>query len=253
VLDRRSRHLILQFALKDFKTRYTHSLLGYAWSVVNPLIFTMLYYLVFSRFMRFNVVNYPCYLLLGIALWSFFSEGSANGVAALLGRANIIAKVAMPRHVVVLAAVLNALITFVITLAIFGGMLWWTGTPVGWPLVTLPLFVVDLVVMTLAVGLLLSPLHVRFRDVGYLWGIALQILFWLTPIIYHETAIPVRWRWLITYNPMARLVLYSRQVVIYAQWPDWWGVMKTTVAIVAFLAVGWTTFSRLQARVAEYL
>ena len=83
-MDRQHWYLIVQLALKDFKIRYTHSVLGYAWSVLNPLIFSVIYYLVFSVFIRFQVANYPGYLLIGIVLWNFFSEGSANGVESLM-------------------------------------------------------------------------------------------------------------------------------------------------------------------------
>jgi ABC-type polysaccharide/polyol phosphate export permease len=248
----RETHLVLQFALKDFKIRYTHSLLGYAWSVLNPLVFSLIYFLVFSVFIRFDVPNYPGYLLLGIVLWNFFSEGSSNGVSSLLARAGILSKVALARHVVVLAAIVNALLTFAISLVILALLLWATGTPPRWTLVAFPLFVVDLVLLTLGVSLLLAPLHVRFHDVGYLWGIAVQIGFWLTPIIYQETMIPRRWQWLITYNPLARVILYSRQVVIYGVWPDWVGVTKTSVAAVIALVLGWASFQRLQPRLVEH-
>jgi ABC-type polysaccharide/polyol phosphate export permease len=70
---------VLQFAIKDFKIRYTHSLLGYAWSVLNPLLFFGIYYIVFSSFMKMDVPNYPAFLLLGVVLWNFFSEGTSNG------------------------------------------------------------------------------------------------------------------------------------------------------------------------------
>jgi ABC-type polysaccharide/polyol phosphate export permease len=252
MLDRQTRHLILQFALKDFKIRYTHSLLGYAWSVLNPLVFTMIYFLVFSRFIRFNVPNYQCYLLLGIALWNFFAEGSSNGIHSLLARSGILGKVAMPRHIVIDAAVLNAFFTLLISLLVLGVFLWWSNTSLGWPLLVLPLFLFDLVLLTLGAGFLLAPVQVRFRDVGYLWGVALQVLFWLTPIIYLENDIPSRWKWLVVYNPVARIILYSRQVVIYSTWPDWVGVLKTSIASAMAAIIGWAAFSRLQVRVAEY-
>ena len=89
----RSWQLILQFALKDFKIRYTHSVLGYAWSVLNPLVFALIYYFVFSVFVRFDIPNYPGFLLIGIVLWNFFSEGSSNGVGSLLARRRILTKV----------------------------------------------------------------------------------------------------------------------------------------------------------------
>jgi ABC-type polysaccharide/polyol phosphate export permease len=251
-MDSRDCRLILQFALKDFKIRYTHSLLGYAWSVLNPLIFSVIYYLVFSVFIRYDVPNYPGYLLLGIVLWSFFAEGSTNGVASLLARAGILGKVAMSRHVVVFAAILNALLTFAIGLVILAALLALTGTRPGWPLLAFPLLLADLLLMTAGVALLLAPLHVRFRDVGYLWGVAVQIGFWLTPIIYDPSMLPARWRWLVTYNPLGRIVLYSRQVVLYGTWPDWVGVGKTSLVAVGVALAGWVVFQRLQRRVVEY-
>jgi ABC-type polysaccharide/polyol phosphate export permease len=248
----RSWHLIVQFALKDFKIRYTHSVLGYAWSVLNPLIFALVYYFVFSVFVRFDIPNYPGFLLVGIVLWTFFSEGSSNGVGSLLARSAIITKVALPRYVVVCAAVLNAFITFAISLGILGGILLWSGTRLTLAAAACPLLLLDLVLLTLGIALFLSPLHVRFRDVGYLWGIALQIGFWLTPIIYQEVMIPPRWHWLMTYNPVARIILYTRQSVVYGVWPDWSGILKTSLVAVLVLAIGWAAFERQQARLVEH-
>jgi ABC-type polysaccharide/polyol phosphate export permease len=246
-----SWQLIVQFALKDFKIRYTHSVLGYAWSVLNPLVFALLYYFVFSVFVRFDVPNYPGFLLVGIVLWSFFAEGSMNGVGSLLARSGIISKVSMPRHVVVCAAILNALITCAISLTILGILLWWTGTRLTIAAIAFPVLMFDLVLLTLGVALFLAPLHVRFHDVGYLWGLAVQVGFWLTPIIYQEVMIPERWHWLMTYNPVARIILYTRQSVIYGVWPDWAGILKTSLVAVIVLAVGWATFQRQQARLVE--
>jgi len=251
-MERQRWYLILQFALKDFKIRYTHSVLGYAWSVVNPLIFSLIYYLVFSVFIRFDVPNYPGYLLLGIVLWSFFSEGTANGVGSLLARANIITKVAMPRQVVVYAAVLNALLTFVISLVVLGLLLRVTGTPASWAMLSFPVLVLDLVLLTLGVSLLLSPLHVRYHDVGYLWGIAVQVGFWLTPVIYQETMVPARWRWLVRVNPMARIIQQSRRAVIYGLWPEWRSVAETSIGVLVLLAIGARVFQRLQPRLVEH-
>lgn len=251
-MTRHDWDLTVQFALKDFKIRYTHSVLGYAWSVLNPLIFSLTYFLVFSVFIRFDVPNYPGYLLLGIVLWSFFSEGSGNGIGSLLARGAMLTKVAMPRHVIVFAAILNALMTFAINLVILSVLLALTGTRPGWPLVAFPLLLVDLVLITLGVSLLLAPLHVRFHDIGYLWGIAVQLGFWLTPIIYSEAMVPQHWHWLVKYNPLAQVLRFSRQVVIYAQWPDWVGMTKTTLVAMAVVTLGWFTFRRVQPRLAEH-
>lgn len=249
---RRYRYLMVQFALKDFKIRYTHSVLGYAWSVLNPLVFALVYYLVFSVFVRFDVPNYPGYLLLGIMMWNFFSEGSSNGVNSLLSQASIVTKVNLPREVIVYAAVLNALMTFAITLGILLVLLRLTGTPVTLPWTSFPIVLADLVVLTLGISLLLSPLQVRYHDIGYLWGVAMQIGFWLTPIIYSDFMLPERWRWMLRLNPMARIIGAAREAVIYGRWPDGPALVRTTVVSVAILIVGSVVFRRLQARLVEH-
>ncbi|HJQ85351.1 MAG TPA: ABC transporter permease [Candidatus Binatia bacterium] len=251
-MDRRYWDLTLQLAVKDFKIRYTHSLLGYAWSVLNPLVFSLIYYLVFSVFVRFEVPNYPGYLLLGIVLWSFFAEGSSNGVVSLLARAGLLTKAALPRQLVVYAAVLNALMTFGISLLVLAVMLRVTGTTPSWSMLAFPVLLLDLVVLTLGVALLLAPLHVRYHDVGYLWGLTVQIGFWLTPVIYWERIVPDRWRWLMQYNPMARIIEHSRQAVLYETFPDWAAMLRTTIMAAFVLLAGTLVFRRLQARVVEY-
>jgi ABC-type polysaccharide/polyol phosphate export permease len=251
-MDRRYWHLVVQMALKDFKIRYTHSALGYAWSVLNPLIFSLVYFLVFSVFIRFDVPFYAAYLLLGIVLWTFFAEGSTHGVGSLLARASLVTKVAFPRQVVVYAAVLNALMTFAISLLVLAVILLATGTPVHRPVLAFPILLANLIALTLGVSLLLAPLHVRYRDVGYLWGVAVQLGFWLTPVIYRENVVPEGWRWLLKYNPMARIIEHSRQVVILGLWPDWAAVGRTSLMVALVLLVGAATFQRLQARLVEH-
>jgi ABC-type polysaccharide/polyol phosphate export permease len=251
-MDRRDWDLIVQFALKDFKIRYTHSMLGYAWSVINPLLFSLIYFLVFSVFIRFQAPNYAGYLLLGVVMWNFFAEGSGNGVGSLLAHSGILSKVSMPRHVPVLAAILNALMTFLISVAVLAILLWLTGTPLYWTALAFPLDILNMVILTIGISLLLSPLHVRYHDVGYLWGLVVQIGFWLTPIIYVETVVPESWRWLVMYNPMARIVTESRQLVIYGVWPGLGTLLKTTFSTMLVFAAGVFTFRRLQARIVEH-
>jgi len=255
---RRSRRsgygwLVLQFALKDFKIRYTHSALGYLWSVINPVIFFALYYVVFTVFMRFNIPKYPAFLLLGVVIWNFFSEGSAHGTGSLLARGDILSKMVLPREVVVYSALLSAALTFVINLLVLVVVLWVMGSPLRPPAVCFPLLLLDLVALTLGVSLLLSPIYVRFRDIGYLWGIVLQAGFWVTPILYSELMVPEKWRWLVWCNPIGRIITDSRRAVVYGLWPGGRGLLITTVYSLGICILGALVFRRLQGRVVEYL
>ena len=253
-MDRRFWHLVVQFALKDFKIRYTHSVLGYAWSVLQPLVFSVVYYFVFTTFLHFDAHNFPGYLLLGMMLWAFFSEGSANGIGSLLARAGIIAKVPLPREAIVYAAILNALIGLAINLVILGILLSVAGMQVvSWPLVTFPIALLDLILLTTGLSLLLAPLHVRYHDVGYLWTVLLQIGFWLTPILYFDRLIPERYRWILTVNPMTRIITQSREAVVYQGWPDGVAMLQTFLFTGFVMVAGWWTFRRMQARLVEHI
>lgn len=245
--------LVIQFALKDFKVRYTHSVLGYAWSVLNPLMFFVIYYVVFSVFMNFDIPNYPGFLLLGVTLWNFFSEGTSNGAGALLARAGLLSKMVVPRQIIVYSALLSAGLTFVINLVVLMILLRVTGTPLTVTALWFPLLLLDLVLLTLGTALLLAPLYVRFRDVGYLWNIVLQVGFWLTPIIYLDIMIPERWRWIVWINPVGRIIGDSRRALIYGWWPGTRGLILTTLMSVGVCVAGYTVFRRLQARVTEHL
>ena len=245
--------LVLQFALKDFKIRYTHSTLGYAWSVLNPLLFFLIYYFVFTTFMRFDVPNYPGFLLLGVALWNFFSEGTTNGAGALLARADMLTKTVVPRQIMVYSALMSAALTFIINLGVLMIVLEVTGTPLGLPALLFPLLLIDLALLTLGAALFLAPLYVRYRDVGYLWSIALQIGFWLTPIIYLDVMMPERWRWIVWVNPVGRIIGDSRRALIYGWWPAPRGLVLTTVMSIAVCALGYGVFRRMQGRLVEHL
>ncbi len=252
---RRSNYgsLILQFALKDFKIRYTHSVLGYTWSVINPVIFFGLYYIVATNFLSVEIPKYPAFLLLSVVMWNFFFEGSSHGVGSLLARADVLSKMVMPREVVVYSALLSAGLTFVINLLVLVVLLWATGTDIQRSVMFFPLMLANLIALTLGVSLLLSPIYVRFHDIGYLWNIVLQVGFWMTPILYSELNVPEKWRWIVWWNPVARILVDSRRSLVYGLYPGTRGVLITTLYSFFILGLGVLVFRRLQAKVADYL
>lgn len=244
--------LVLQFAVKDFKIRYTHSLLGYGWSVLNPLLFFAIYYVVFSYFMKLDVPNYPGFLLLGVVLWNFFSEGTSNGAGALLARADLLSKTVLPRQVMVYSALAAAGLTFIINLAILFLMLPLTGTRLTLTAICFPLLLADLFLLTLGFSLLLAPLYVRYRDVGYLWNIVLSVGFWLTPIIYLDLMVPAKWRWIVWINPVGRIIGDSRRALIYGWWPGGRGLVITTAMSIGIYLFGRWVFQRRQHKLVEH-
>ena len=182
-----------------------------------------------------------------------FAEGTAHGTGALLARGDILAKIVLPREIVVYSALLSAGLTFVINLAVLLLVIGVTGTALHLPAICGLLLLVDLIALTLGIALLLAPLYVRFRDIGYLWGIVLQVGFWATPIFYSELMVPESWRWLLWCNPVARIISDGRRAVVYGVWPGTRGLIITTAYSLGICLGGALAFRRLQARIVEYL
>jgi len=251
-MSRHYLHLIVQLAVKEFKIRYSNSVLGYAWSVLHPLLFFAIYYLVFSVFARFDVPNYPAYLLIGVVAWNFFGESSTHGVFSLLTHGNLLTKAPIPAQVFVLAAVLHTLLAFVIDMLVVVAALAATGTHLTPTALAAPGLILNMTLLTLGLSLLLAPVHLQYHDVGHLWRVVLQLWFWLTPIVYPATFVPEHWRWIVVCNPMAWIIGDLRDALVYGRWPGSQTVLASSVLALVVLGLGMLSFQRLRPRLAEY-
>ena len=179
-------NLTWTLAVTDFKLRYFGSILGYVWSLVRPLMFFGVLYVVFTKVFRLGagVYGYPLYLLTGIMFWTFFVEATSGCVTCLVGREGLLRKMRFPRLVVPVAVVLTALFNLatnfvaVLVFALASGHM----PRVTW--LELPVLVALLATFAFGLGMVLSVLYVRFRDIAPIWDVTSQILFYLTPIIW---------------------------------------------------------------------
>lgn len=178
------REILLNLVRKELKVKYTASVLGAVWSVLNPVVFLAVFTFV-SKVLGNNMDNYPVFLLSGLLAWNVFSVSLNAGPQSLISNANLVKKVYFPREVLPLSTVGVALFDFVLQSAVFFLFILATGT--GFELSVLWLYVpafVAMIVFTTAVTLLVSALNVRYRDVQHLIGLGLLVWFWLTPIVY---------------------------------------------------------------------
>src|SRR3954447_8200803 len=179
-------------ASAEFKLKYAGSALGYVWSVAKPLaLFTMLY-LVFGRVFHLGGVSkyYPLSLLIGIVLFNFLSDATVLGMNSIVARESLLRKMSFPRLVIPMAATLTAGITFSVNLTVIAGFIAWNQiAPRPEWLVLIPLLL-ELYLYALGVALILTTLFVRFRDVGQVWELVLQLLFYASPIIYPVGYLP---------------------------------------------------------------
>jgi len=246
--------LIKQLAITDFKLRYNGSVLGYLWSLLNPLLMFGVLYLVFSVFMRFgNIENYQLYLLLGIMLWGYFSEATSNGMSAIMYKSSLISKIYFPKWIIIVASNLTSILTLILNLIVFIIFYIISGTTLtitGWAFI---LIVIQLVLLSFGVSLFLSAFYLKFRDLQHLWSVAIQIGFWLTPIIYPLSQIPEKYRQLLFINPMARIIEDSRNVLIYGGLPTLKHSLITFGMVFFFLILGWIVFNKRCDKFAEEL
>jgi ABC-2 type transport system permease protein len=201
----------------EFKLKYSGSALGYVWSVVKPLALFALLYAVFAHIFRLGTISnyYPVSLLMGIVLFTFFSDATQMGMWSLVARESLLRKLSFPRLVIPTAATMTAAITFGVNSVVVLVFVAWNGiVPRPSWLLIVPLLL-ELYVFILGIALILSTLFVRLRDIGQVWELALQLMFYASPIIYPIGFLPPALRHLAFVNPFTQVLQDIRAVVLY--------------------------------------
>ena len=260
---RRFTHLTWTIASTDFKLAYFGSALGYAWSLAQPLLLFGVLYVVFSQVFDIGdgVKNYPVLLLFNIVLVSFFQEATGNCVKIVVIRENLVRKMHFPRLVIPLSTVLTSSFNLVLNmLAVFVFLVaFGVGPEITWLL--LPILLVLLVAFTAGVGMLLSVLYVRYRDIAPIWGLLSTVLFYGSPVLYPIEKVPESFRAVVLANPLAAILQQGRHWVVdpsapnvnvAAGHPGWWWLVPTAIAL-ATIALGYWLFNREAPRIAEEL
>jgi len=249
-------------AVTDYKLRFYGSVLGYVWTLARPFLFFAVIYFVFTEIVGLDksVENYGVYILFALVLFQFFAEATGNCVNCLVTRENLLRKMRFPRLVIPLSVVLAALFNLLMTLiavfvfAIASGV---TPRP-GW--LELPIIIVVLTVFATGVGLLLSSLYVRYRDVQPIWEVISQILFYASPVLYVTTMVPETYQRAYLANPLAALLTEMRHAVVDPDARHVWDAIGEPVRLLVPLGImavvvvlGWWVFRREAPRIAENL
>jgi ABC-2 type transport system permease protein len=201
----------------DFKLKYADSALGYVWSVLKPLMLFTVLYLVFGRVFHLGAISryYSLSLLIGIVLFTFFSDATSIGMTSIVARESLIRKMTFPRLIIPMSATLTAAITLGVNLTVIAGFVAWNRVvPRLYWLLIIPLLI-ELYAIALGVSLILSTLFVRFRDIGQIWELLLQLLFYASPIIYPVGYLPGWAKKLTFLNPFTQTMQDIRSLVLY--------------------------------------
>jgi ABC-2 type transport system permease protein len=213
---RRFLELLWLVAVTDFKKTYYGSVLGYVWSIVRPLMLFGILLFVFTQIFRLGgqVNHYPVLLLLGIVLFTFFQDGTTNAVVAVVSREGIVRKTQFPRLVSPLATVLTKLLDLGVNMVAVVIFMFAFGIDPMWTWLFFPIVVLYVLILTMAVGMLLSTLYVRYRDVGIIWGVVATALFYATPVIYPFELVPEKFHNLMLLNPLTPIFVQTRSWII---------------------------------------
>jgi len=203
------RELLYFLAWRDVKVRYKQTTIGVAWVVLRPLLTLAVLTLVFNRIAglgRDSEVPYALMVFAGLLPWQFFAAGFAESSNSLVANAQMISKVYFPRILVPLANVAAGLVDFLVTLLLLVPLMGWYGYSPDWQVVLLPLFLALAVLATLAAGIGLAALNVRYRDVRFIVPFVVQLGLYLSPVGFSVAEIPSSWRWLYDLNPMVGVI-----------------------------------------------
>jgi lipopolysaccharide transport system permease protein len=245
------RGFILGSVRREFQSRYQNSLLGVAWTVLNPLAMIVVYTVIFAQIMRTRLpgidsaFGYSIYLCAGLLTWGLFAEITSRGQQVFIEHASLLKKLSFPRISLPVIVLSNALVNFSIVFGLFTVFLVVSGNFPGWAFLALVPVVGLMAAFALGLGITLGVLNVFFRDVGQFFGIFLQFWFWLTPIVYPVNVLPEPVaRWLVAFNPMARLVGACQEILVHGRWPDWSRLLPVLVLAVLLCLLGLRLFRR---------
>jgi lipopolysaccharide transport system permease protein len=244
------RSFILGSVKREFQSKYRNSLLGAAWTVINPLAMIVVYTVIFSQIMRAKLpgadstFGYSIYLCAGLLTWGLFAEITGRAQNTFLENDNLLKKLNFPRLCLPVVVVASAALNFSMIFGLFTLFLLVSGNFPGVAyLAVLPLLAI-LLAFAIGLGMMLGVLNVFFRDVGQFFGIFVQFWFWLTPIVYPVNILPTSAQNLMAYNPMAPLLAGFQAVLVMGQWPQWASLLYPAVLAALLCLLSMRLFRR---------
>ena len=247
------RPLLKELVSRDLKVKYRRSFLGYVWSLLNPLLMMCVMTLVFSYMFRFDIPNYPLYLITGQTLWAFFNESTNMSMYSVLQNGALIKKVYIPKFIFPISRVFSSFVTMNFSLVAILVVLVFTKAPFYWTILLFPVPLFFLLLFAMGIGMVLSALSVYFRDITHLYGVVTLVWMYLTPIFYPVSALPEEIQPIVQGNPMYSYITFFREIVLYGTVPE--PVMWLNCALISLvaLAVGLAVFRKLQRNFILYI
>jgi len=239
----RYRDLLGLLIVKNITTRYKRSALGVVWTLLNPVLNTLVLTVAFSALFQSTIEHYPVYVLAGLLVWNFFTQTTLNAMNTLVWGSSLIKRVYIPRTIFAVSAVGTGLVNFGLALIPLVAVMLLVGHPFypTWWFVPIAIGLVD--VFTLGVALILSAMAVFFVDVVDIYQVVVQAGFFLTPIMYPSTIMPPQFAWLVPINPIYNLVQLFRAPIYDGSLPSLQTFLTASIWAFVMLVIGWLFFT----------
>lgn len=213
--------LLKQLIIRDVKLKYRRSYLGYLWSILNPLMLMAVLLIVFSNLFRFDIPNFPLYLISGQIIFSFMMEATNMSVFSITGNSGLLKKTYVPKYIFTLSRVGSSLVNLLFSCGALLLVMIFSGAIFSFNLLFFPVILFQVFLFSLGIGLFLAAATVFFRDIQYLWGVFTSMWMYLTPIFYPISIIPKEYQMLYQYaNPMYWYIEQFRDIILYARFPQ---------------------------------
>jgi len=242
------RELLVFYAVRDIKVRYKQTLLGFAWAILQPFMTMVVFSIFFGKLagVPSDGLPYPVFSFCGLLPWQLFAFALTQSSNSLVQNAHVLTKIYFPRLIIPFASVIAGLVDFVIAFFVLILIMLYYGIVPGWALFTLPLFILLAIAAALSVGLWLSALNVKYRDVRYTISFLTNFWLFVTPVAYSSSLVPSKWQAIYAINPMAGVVEGFRWALLGKSAPPGAMLIVSVAATVILLAGGLFYFARME-------
>jgi ABC-type polysaccharide/polyol phosphate export permease len=250
----RYRSLVQNLVSKDLKVRYKNSVLGFLWSLLNPLLMMLVFTFVFTQLLGETIDHFPVFVLIGLLAWNWTAASVAGGTKALTDNAPLITKVYFPRMLLPISVVAANMVHYLLALPVIFLFMFIEGMTFTPWILYVPVIVFVQFTFLVALALILSALHIYFRDTIVLVEVGLTAWFFMTPIFYQvEDVVPDLVQWMYWLNPMASIIAELHTILYAGGVPDPLFMARTFAQSLLLLAIGWVLFNRVGHHLGEHL
>lgn len=233
------KDLIKELVGRDLKLKYRRSMLGYVWSILNPLLTMFVLTIVFTNLLGKGIANYPVFLLTGRTLYDFLKLSTTSAMKSVTGNASLLRKVYVPKYIFTLSKVTSCMVDMVFSLAALLIVMLVTGAKFHWTLLLTPLVIAQIYLFCCGLGFFLAQFNVFFRDIQHIYGVVLTAWLYLTPIMYDVEKLPTQWLrvFIKVFNPLYYYVAQFRDLVYYGRFPGpriFWGGWIMAILMLIF-------------------